>query len=291
MIKSSLVALSYYCSKNEIKKSEQNLKKLGFKAQNFISREKFLDKWAGSPKKRTELFKKAWQSDSKVIFSCKGGSGIFHVLPSIKWNLIRKKRKLMVGYSDVTPLLNLIYEKANLITLHGPNTIKDLDKNSFEALKNALKMENYGIRFSNKQVWRGSKLKEIKGTIVGGNLERLKDLFAFYPKTDFKNKIVFFEEVDQSEHQIFHLLWFLKHSKNFKPKAILVGNLNLKKDKEVFGILDSLFSDVPIITNLPFSHKLPNITVPIGADCKIDLERKTIDFLFSEKDREYSIKF
>ena len=56
-------------------------------------------------------------------------------------------------------------------------------------------------------------------------------------------------------------------------------------------MIKSIFPNIPIITNLPFGHTLPNVTIPLGAECKIDFNQGKIDFLFSEKDKDYAVRF
>jgi muramoyltetrapeptide carboxypeptidase LdcA involved in peptidoglycan recycling len=69
------------------------------------------------------------------------------------------------------------------------------------------------------------------------------------------------------------------------------GGLGVKNKKLMREMILSLFPDIPLIFDLNFGHTTPNISIPIGVDCRIDFEKGVIGFFFSNKDRKYSIKF
>jgi muramoyltetrapeptide carboxypeptidase len=289
MVRVSILSPSYFCSKKEIKKVKENLDKIGFeKIDDFISKDISFNWWAGSINERLTSFCNAWNSDSEVVMCCKGGSGVSHFLPLIKAHKLKKK-KIFVGYSDITLLLNFISKSLGIVTIHGPNGLKELDKRTIFSLKDALQMKNYGIRFAQKQCVNVSK-SILEGKTIGGNLERLVETL-YYVNLNFNNKIIFLEEVGHTEYKIFNLLVFLKNHPSFNPRALVFGGLGVKNKKLMREMILSLFPDIPLIFDLNFGHTTPNISIPIGVDCRIDFEKGVIGFFFSNKDRKYSIKF
>jgi muramoyltetrapeptide carboxypeptidase len=56
----------------------------------------------------------------KGIFSMKGGWGCARILDQIDYKLISEHPKVLIGFSDITTLLNAIFAKTGLITFHGP---------------------------------------------------------------------------------------------------------------------------------------------------------------------------
>jgi muramoyltetrapeptide carboxypeptidase len=289
MVDCSVISPSYFCSEEELLKIKKNLIKIGFTNIRFFnSNIKLFNKWAGHPEERLKLFYTAWNSIPGVLMCCRGGSGVSHFLPLIKKRLL-KKNKLIIGYSDITLLLNFINQKLKIITFHGPHGLKDLDIQSLSALKNALQMKNYGIKFKHSQL-RNVSVNKIKGRLIGGNLERLVETTA-YLKLNFKNKILFLEEVDATEFKIFNNLLFLKNYCNFKPQAILFGNMNVKNKFLMKEMIEYLFPNISLIYDLPFGHQSPNITIPIGSNCEINFDKKKITFLFSKTNKKYAINF
>lgn len=287
MVSCSLISPSYTCTNEEKKISKKNLKKIGFKKiLNFSSKEKFFDKWAGSPEERLKSFYGAWNSNSEVLMACKGGSGASHILSLINKKKLNSK-KLFVGYSDITMLLNFISYNLKIVTFHGPNCSKNLDDKSISALKDALEMKNYGIKFKVENCLNIPK-NSIKGRTIGGNLGRLLETTDVIP-LDFRNKIVFFEETNFSLHKIFNLMVSFKNYPNFKPKAIIFGDLGIK-DKSLFKKMAKyLFPQTPLIFDLPFGHVSPNIAIPIRSKCVIDFKEQKIKFIFGRKDKKNSV--
>jgi len=289
MLSCSLLAPSHLYVDKEFLKVKKNLRKIGFKEiEDFTSKDYFFDRWAGSSNERLENLYSSWNSSSEVIMCFKGGSGVSHFLPLIKKNKLRKK-KLFVGYSDITLLLNFLHKKLGIITLHGPNGLSELDGKTLFALKDALQMKNYGLEFKE---FANVKHNLLKGKTIGGNLERLMETL-FYIKLDFRGKIVFLEEVGHTKYKIFNLLISLKNYPSFKPRAIVFGDLGLgiKNNKIMKEMIKYLFPNTPLIMDLPFGHCIPKITIPIGANCKIDFREKKIRFSFPRKHKKYAVKF
>jgi muramoyltetrapeptide carboxypeptidase len=289
MVVCSLLTTSHVCTKKELKQVLKNLEDFGFnKIEDLNSKDSFLNHWGGSPKERTQNLYSAWNSNSDAIICFKGGSGISHFLPLVNIKKMKGK-KLFVGYSDITLLLNFLQKKKKIITFHGPNGLSKFDKQTSSSLKKALNMETYGISFEKEKCFNIPK-NNLKGKTIGGNLERLVETL-FYTKLNFKNKILFLEEVGHTEYKIFNLLMFLKtYQKGFKPKAILFGNLGIKNKKLMTKLIKEIFPDIPLITNLPFGHQIPKITIPIGANCEIDFKKEKIKFSFTRKHKKYAIK-
>ncbi len=286
MIKADILEPAYPSSMEDRKVINENLFNLGFELNSsIVKRDNLFDKWAGTPSERLSDFYSSWNSDSGVLLCSKGGSGISHFISLIDSKKL-KKNKIFLGYSDITMLLNLITFKKKIVTFHGPNMSKKLDKTSLLALKDAIQMKNYGIKFSKKQ--RISSLGKISGLTVGGNLDRLVELLHWV-KLDFKDKIVFLEEVWFSEYKIFNLLCTLKNYPSFKPKAILFGNLGVKNKKLMGKMIKYLFPNTPVVIDLPFGHQTSNITVPIGAECEIDFKFGKVNFRFNKEQKKYAI--
>jgi muramoyltetrapeptide carboxypeptidase len=288
MVKASIITPSYPCSKEEMKEAKKNLEKMGFdEIEDFTSKGVLFDKWAGSFQERLDNLYSAWNSDSGLILCCKGGSGMSHLLPLIKTNRLRK-RKILVGYSDITLLLNFISKKLRIVTIHGPNGSTKMDKKSLSALKDAIEMRNYGMKFAEKQCFNMHD-SFLEGRVVGGNLERFVEFLGYF-KLDLRDKILFLEESNLTEHRIFNLLVSLKNKPSFKPKALVFGDLGVKNKKLMKEMILSLFQDIPLILNMEFGHTNPNIAFPIGSLCRIDFSEGNLKFIFSDKDRKYSIK-
>ena len=59
----------------------------------------------------------------KAIICSQGGDSAQECLPYIDWNCIRQHPKIFTGISDITVLLNAIYQETGLVTFHGNDVV------------------------------------------------------------------------------------------------------------------------------------------------------------------------
>ena len=85
---------------------------------------------AGSDEHRAKLLAELFQDPAvRAIFCVRGGYGSARILPSLDFKQIAANSKILVGFSDITILLNAFYHKFGLITFHGP-LVTTLSKSS-----------------------------------------------------------------------------------------------------------------------------------------------------------------
>src|SRR6266852_5394659 len=98
--------------------------------------------FAGSAERRArELEDMFARDDIRAIACARGGYGSNYLLAAISLKKIAKHPKIFVGYSDLTTLLTLFTDAANVVTFHGPMVAKDFsvaDGFDLAAWQNAL---------------------------------------------------------------------------------------------------------------------------------------------------------
>lgn len=106
---------------DEIQFAKEQMEAIGFKV--VIGAHAF-DKWgyfAGHDKDRAADINRMFADDSVNGVVCyTGGWGSPRVLPYLDYDLIKRNPKVLIGYSDITALLNAVHKKTGLITFHGP---------------------------------------------------------------------------------------------------------------------------------------------------------------------------
>jgi len=286
----SIITPSNYCTKKNFEKAKKRLLDLGFEKCSFYSLKRFFEKWAGSPKERLRQLHNAFTDTSDCIIACKGGSGVIHFVNDVSLSLVRRHKKPLMGYSDLTPLLNRLAAHANLVCFHGPVAQKKLDDKTINSVRTAFQMKNYSIRFQSS---RNVRQKNLSGKIFGGNVSLLQRSLGTSFEVNMKNKIVFLEAASTiSELKLYDRFVQLSLSKKFSPKALLFGYLSGVKNKKLFfQMIESLFPGVPLVIGLPFGHELPNIPIPLGVKTKIDFAKKTVTFHFPRSAKRYAVKF
>jgi len=227
--------------------------------------------YAGDFQRRFQELNLAYKSTDSLIFNIIGGMGAIQILPYLDYKSIKKTNKILIGLSDLTILLNAIYQKTGKRCIHGPHFGKDIGPSelSCKYLIQAINKENYDISFNKKSI-----LKEglADSRIVGGNLELLVRSLGTPYEIETRNKILFLEDYDMKSWRVFDILWQLKVAGKFdKINGIILGYFKeCGEDIDIY--LKEFFKNFncPIIMNQQIGHNEPNISIPIGERCIIN---------------------
>lgn len=232
-----------------------------------------------------------------------GGFNSNQLLDSLNYDLIREKKKIFIGYSDITALTTAITTKTGLVTFSGPGVISFAKPQPFEYTwsyfeKVCMSSKEVVISPSEKyaddlyflredddhrilKVNEGVKMYKdghTEGEIVAGNLQTLLVLQGTEYLPVMKGKILFIEEdetstpahVDRFFCQMKQLGWLDEIS------GVVVGRFTEQSqfsDEDTFqSILDRYLKDVtyPVLYNADFGHSDPMFTIPNGGKCSID---------------------
>jgi len=281
-------------SKRDLSRGIRALEKLGFKPKLSEGALAVSGGYlAGTREERLKDLHRMFLDDEvKAIFCTGGGYASIQLLPDIDWDLIEKNPKIFMGYSDITALLIAMYEKAGIVTFHGPmiqglrNETKGqkFTMNSFE--ETLMKGKTGKVQAFTE--WKTLKQGRAEGTLVGGNLDTILSLIGtpYEPKWD--GKILFWEETDETIEGIDNYLWQLRIAKIFKKiEGMVVGKISNmhpidEDDEDRWGkiekppmvediILEATKGfDFPILYGVDFGHDVPNLTLPIGAKASMD---------------------
>jgi muramoyltetrapeptide carboxypeptidase len=218
----------------------------------------------------------------------------------LNYDLIKSNPKVIIGYSDITALLNSIYSETGLVTFHGPVGISTFNEFSVTYFNEVLvHPENNLVLISVK----GDDQKdtnglttivsgEAVGELVGGNLLVLNSLIG--TKYDFngEGKIIFLEEIGEEPYRIDRMLTQLIQSGKFdKAAGIAMGVFKNCEPKEKgpsfstsFSLMEVLFDrlsnlNIPVIYGLSFGHIKNKFTLPVGIKAELDTMNQTITLL------------
>ncbi len=231
---------------------------------------------AGTIQDKIDALHEAYSDpDVDIILASRGGNEAIHILPHVDWNIIKNNPKKIIGFSDITVLLNAIYQQTGQITYHGPPAgqikkgLPDDHLHQFCAIMNGDCPE---------MEWSDCNVKnpaDITGTLIGGNLSVFQTLTGtpFMPTGD--DFILFLEDVGDEISRYDRMLGHLKLAGLFERcNAILFGDFHSSDNpnRAPFGktmdqVIDDITADlnIPIITNCPFGHGEQLVTLPIGA--------------------------
>lgn len=215
----------------------------------------------------------ALKSNAKLVIAACGGEGAINVIKCIK---IDKVKVPVMGFSDITSILNYIYLEKGIITYHGCNLKtfgregeRKIDKKCFDDFKEAFFNEKYLIE---KEEFKVIKEGNAEGTLIGGNLTCFLQLAKIY-EIDLKDKILLIEDLGYETNAKMFAENFnkLKKVKNFNLlKGIILGNYEVETKEKIEDIyLENIDLNIPVIKTDSIGHGKTNLIVPIGKKVKI----------------------
>lgn len=277
-------------SKNKFNSGVQILEQQGFRVkfnQKLLNGKGYL---AGSDFERAEDFNRLWSDpEIKGLIAARGGYGSMRMVDQIDMKQIRKHPKILIGFSDLTVLLNAVYRETGLITYHGPvvTTLADIDKLSYRSFFNVLTDKSPAFI-------KPVKLKILKdgnarGVLLGGNLTTLVHTIGTPYEIPWHQTVLFIEDIGESPYRLDRLFTHLSQAGRLqKIKGLILGTFtddqkkeNAQMQKSVRNRVLELLAeyDIPIWANFPIGHSHRNITLPLGTEVEMDSYGKILWFL------------
>jgi len=271
-----LISPSYLIKKKrEFSSGIQQLRKLGF---NVLNPE--YPAALPSPQEKADQLHRAFSDpDIDIILAQRGGYSAMKSLPFIDFDLIRKHPGILAGFSDVSALLNPLYERTGLVALHAPMVINLGTPTAFTVKSFINALEGY----PEKNLFKGAPVTiyhpgVARGILKGGNLITLTALMNTDWEIDTDQAILFLEDVDEKLHQVDRCLtqWIL--AGKFKGvQAMLLGNFRGLRSRQVYDILASQMDiTIPMVSCPYIGHVQNKISLPIGAQVELDTEKKSL---------------
>jgi muramoyltetrapeptide carboxypeptidase len=296
-----LIAPSGRVSDASIEKSVQHIESLGFRVKEGLYLREVYGNYAGSVEQRlADLHRMFLDPEVKAIWCIRGGSGGISLLQHVDYALIRNHPKILLGYSDITALHLAIHRHAGVVTFHGPVAMSTPSEYSYEHMlavltdpqptytipmsvensRRALEEPHYGIRTVHGGV--------ATGPLIGGNLSLVSALAGTQYAADFRDSILFLEEVNEEPYRIDRWMTQLDLSVGFaKAAGVMVGicdkcgpapnEISLTLDQTLDIHLQPL--KIPAVTGYSFGHIRNQFTIPVGVRATLDTERQTLTLL------------
>ena len=252
--------------------------------------------FAGTDRHRAEDVN-AMFADPSVhgVFCYTGGWGSPRVLPLLDYDLIGRRPKVFVGYSDITGLLNPIHQRTGLVTFHGPVAASNISPYTLENFRRTvMSTEPIGVlsnppKKETELVNRSYRITRLKGgkatgRIAGGNLSLIAALMGTPYQIDTDGAILFLEDIHEAPYRIDRMLTQLWLGGQFERIAGFV--FGRCTDCDAVGpsfSLEELLREragqigVPAISGFAFGHIEEKLTLPIGLTATLDADAGTVE--------------
>ena len=267
----------------EVKKAKEIVENDGFKvlfSKNLFSN---TNQYTATAKEKAEDINDMFRNkDVKMIWCAKGGNNSNSVFEYLDFELIKQNPKIICGYSDITSLTNIIHEKTGLVTFSATNFKTIATDETDYSYKEAInRFVNCSLEFG-KEESRYKTIREgiAEGELVGGNLSLTTQLVSGKYKINFKDKILFIEELgfESSPVLVSNNLYYMKQNGVFDEiKGLWLGNYEHESNIELEKILLDVIGDdynFPIIKSNNFGHIETKTVIPIGIKARIDTTKE-----------------
>jgi len=206
--------------------------------------------FAGTPQQRANALHDYFKDDLiKAIFCTRGGNGTVHLLDLLDYNLIKQNPKILIGFSNITTLLNAVYARTSLVTFHGPMLV---------SVPNRIKPE-WAQQMIDVLTGKSNKVSintaiQMSGRLLGGNLSDMQSLIGTPYAPDLKNAVLMLEDINE------HTSRESENPFGFTIEEIIANNA----------------PNTALAGNSPIGHGDNLCTLPIGAE--ITLKNGTLSF-------------
>lgn len=242
-----------------------------------------------------------------------GGWTVLPVLEHLDWDLIRRARLPIVGYSDITLLLHAVTWRAGLVSFHGPMLLPEWatwqgsDPYTHRSFTTVLQGGTQPIpvepslswsdellwwdkdddrqprpRHPTQDTWRTIRPGRAEGRLWGGSLTAL----GLLPGTPYwhiePDAVVFLETEEMAPDEFWARLHQLTLSGLFdQASGLIIGRHSRPRvplgERSEFDtvLVDATPAHLPILAGADLGHTQPMCTLPIGGTATLDCTAPT----------------
>jgi len=278
--------------KKQYDKIIKQVKELGYKVKVGKNARDTYGYFAGHDEQRAADLNRMFADDSvDAILPFRGGWGCNRILNLIDYDVIRNNPKILVGFSDITSLLNAIYAKTGLITFHGPVGKVDWTDYTTKHFRKGLSYQDpYTLDIPKNDLCEDCNSLSVispgkaTGRLLGGNLSVLTAMMGSDYTPDWEGNILLLEDIGEDVYRIDRMLTQLKLNGVFdKISGLVFGQCSSCDRANSYSLtLEQVFDDhikpfgIPAYSGAMFGHMNKMVTLPVGMPAEMNAQQGTI---------------
>ena len=247
--------------------------------------------FAGTDEQRLADFNAALgDPEVAAVWCIRGGYGTTRILDRLDFEALARRPKPVMGYSDITAVLNAVTRRTGLVTFHAPMarvSMPPFSRWHFErVLGSAEPAGRLGRLPDPPEVLlpRDNRIATLhggvaEGPLAGGNLTLLQCLIGTPHFPDLDGAILFLEDVGEDLYRVDRMLAHLRMAGALERLAgIAVGRFTELKRAMNDGALgfDEVLANyflplgIPVAYGFPIGHIDDQWTLPLGVRARLD---------------------
>ena len=284
-----LVAPASPFDKRRFERGVKAIKKLGFDPVFDRAEFKRAGFLAGSDEERARRLGRALMDpDAAAVWFIRGGYGSARLLPLLKWRLLRRYPKVVIGFSDITALLSSLTVPEGFVTIHGP-VVTQLPRLPVPARRWLSRL--VGRPEPAGKIPLGAMKTivpgKIRGFLAGGNLATLASLVGTPYFPELAGSILLIEDTGEEAYRLDRMFNQLLQAGVLKNVfGVVIGSLSGCKPPGAgkYGARRTLERAVerlgiPAVSGAAFGHADRNVALPLGVLAGLDAGARTLTLL------------
>lgn len=269
------------------------LEGLGCLVHNYYDHNSIHERFGGTEAGRLAQLQAAVRDPSvQLIMALRGGYGTTRLLPHIDFEAIAASGKLVVGFSDLTAIHMGLMAKTGALSYAGPMIAGDFGARD-------------PVQFTLDDFWQclqgpthtilehatGNPCIQEEGIVWGGNLAMIGSLLGtpYFPRID--GGILYLEDIAEHPYRVERMLLQLHQAGVLeRQRAVVLGDFSGYK----LGANDNGYDfdpmlahlratlPVPILHGLSFGHIARRVTIPFGAQGRLESRADGFSLILSD---------
>jgi muramoyltetrapeptide carboxypeptidase len=230
-------------------------------------------------RRRDELNAFIRDPEVKAILLARGGYGVSRIIDGISTSALKRRPKIVAGYSDATALLLFLQQRCGLPVLHGPfvtDSPRDLSR-----LIVTMKGGREPLTIGGLRTLRPGKAA---APLTGGNLTLLAHSIGTPFEVETRRRVLFLEEVNEAPYRVDRLIRQLVLAGKFRGiSGLLIGRISGagRSSRTAWErlLLEAVGErKIPVAAAFPAGHGPGNATFPLGVRVRFDTASRSVAF-------------
>ena len=237
--------------------------------------------------------------DVAAIWCIRGGYGSTRILDQVDFDALAARPRPLIGYSDITAVLNAALRHTGVVTFHAPMarvSMPPFSRRHFERVLASPVAAGALERLPEPQdvlLPRENRIAALRGGIaegplIGGNLTLLQCLVGTRHLPEFDGAVLFLEDVGEDLYRVDRMLAHLRMVGVLDRLAgVAVGRFtDLKRSMSDGALgLDEVLTTyflplgIPVAYGFPVGHIDDQWTLPLGVRARLNADAGELELL------------